>query len=386
MKSYLLSLSSMTIGFFCIFTSCVRDMSLDADEKPTVVVECILNTSGVQELYLSFTKGASKEKAESLTDAVATLIDITGSEIAGQFVKGKEGNLWTLNYSAVQGRRYRLEVQVPGYDLIWAEDTVPKMDIWAAYPESDIWKFDVFGTTVNPCSEYGPSQYRVDKLVTYYAPSLPDIAYVYAMNYNSETGCHEVAEHICTDYPVDDFNLTGNVYDPPVAGRSLYRDMNPPCYRYRYVAPPLRGDGLHRLFLRIKKDPDRKKKWFIVGGDFQGEFQLNIEEVTNSFGSTDPALNGMLKNKGKILELEDGKGYVCFVAVSEVYDHFIQEAYRFKEIKESADMSSIYIRANLPTNINGGIGLFGAMTEEKMQWYHRPSTDFSYSTPYEGDL
>lgn len=381
MKKYLLSLLLSFLGIISFLPSCVRDVVLDAGENPTVVVECVLRNSDVQELRLNFTKGASKAETEPLTEAVATLIDLTESQIAGQFIKEKEDDLWTLDYQAVPGHRYRLEVQVPGYDLIWAEDEVPKMDVRAAYPESDIRYFDVFGEKLNPCIEY-----NVNQLVTYYVPSLPDIVYVYAMNYNSETGGHEVAEQICTDYPADDFNLTGNVYDPPMASQ-VRVDYVPPRYYYKYIAPPLRGDELHQLFLRIEKDSDWSKKWLIVGGDFKGEYQWNVEEVTDSYGMTFPASNGMLKNKGKILELEEGKGYVCFVGVSKLYDNFIQEAFNFKKIKESTDMSSIYIRENLPTNINGGIGIFGAMTEEKMQWYYRPSIDLSYySLTYEEDL
>lgn len=370
MKKYLLSLLLSFLGIISFLTSCVRDVILDAGEKPTVVVECVLRTSDVQELRLNFTKGASKAETEPLTEAVATLIDLTESQIAGQFIKGKEDDLWALDYKVVQGHRYRLEVQVPGYDLIWAEEDVPKMDVLAAYTEIDLKFFNVFGERMNPCYEY-----EVDKIVTYYAPSLPDIVYVYAMNYNAEAGIYEPAEQICTDYPADGFNLTGDCYDPPVDHREY--KVYTKYYYNTYVAPPLRGDELHQLFLRIEKDSDWSKKWLIVGGDFKGEYQLNVEEVTDSSGMTFPAHNGMLKNKGKILELEEGKGYVCFVGVSKVYDNFIQEALNFKKIKVSTDMSSIYIRENLPTNINGGIGIFGAMTEEKMQWCHFSSTDYS---------
>ena len=82
-------------------TSCVRDVILDAGERPQVVVECILTNDETQELRLNFTKGASKDEAEPLTDAVATLIDLTESRTVGQFTKSGEEGLWTLDYSAV---------------------------------------------------------------------------------------------------------------------------------------------------------------------------------------------------------------------------------------------------------------------------------------------
>ena len=61
---------SLVCGFSCI--SCVRDVVLDAGENPQLVVECVMSNDTIQKLYLCFTKGASREEAEPLTDAVAT--------------------------------------------------------------------------------------------------------------------------------------------------------------------------------------------------------------------------------------------------------------------------------------------------------------------------
>ena len=107
-------------------SSCVRDVVLDAKEEPRVVVECVLSDAPVQELRLGFTKGASESEARPLTDAVATLTDLTSDTNVGCFERNDEG-IWTLDYSAVPKHTYRLEVQVPGYALICAEDTMPEM-------------------------------------------------------------------------------------------------------------------------------------------------------------------------------------------------------------------------------------------------------------------
>ena len=122
MKRFLILIA--TLSLVCL-TSCVREVILDAGENPQVVVDCVLSNNDVQNLYLCFTKGASRQEAEPLTEAVATLIDLTESKTVGQFVKGEEKNLWTLDYAAIPKHHYRLEVQVPGHDLIYAEDTMP---------------------------------------------------------------------------------------------------------------------------------------------------------------------------------------------------------------------------------------------------------------------
>ena len=71
--------NSVAIVFLAmaILSSCVREVALDAGERPQVVVECVLTNDETQELRLNFTKGASKAEAEPLTEAVATLIDLT---------------------------------------------------------------------------------------------------------------------------------------------------------------------------------------------------------------------------------------------------------------------------------------------------------------------
>ena len=96
-------------------SSCIRDVIMDAKEKPQVVVVCVLSDDPVQTLQLSFTKGASLAEAPALTEAVAMLYD--GTKAVGEFKRGSDG-IWRLEYAAIPGHTYRLEVQVPGYDMI----------------------------------------------------------------------------------------------------------------------------------------------------------------------------------------------------------------------------------------------------------------------------
>ena len=70
-----------------VLSSCVKEVALDAGERPQVVVECVLTNDETQELRLNFTKGASKAEAEPLTEAVATLIDLTEGKTVGEFVR-----------------------------------------------------------------------------------------------------------------------------------------------------------------------------------------------------------------------------------------------------------------------------------------------------------
>ena len=107
-----------------VCSSCVREIVMDAGEKPTVVVECVISNTAPQTLHLRYTKGASKKDYEVVTEADAVLHGLTTGKEAGRFVKAEDG-VWTLEYEAEDEHDYRLEVNVPGYETITAEQTMP---------------------------------------------------------------------------------------------------------------------------------------------------------------------------------------------------------------------------------------------------------------------
>ena len=52
-----------------VFTSCVRDVAMDAKEDPEVAVACVLTDEPIQTLRLSYTMGASLAEAPDLPEA-----------------------------------------------------------------------------------------------------------------------------------------------------------------------------------------------------------------------------------------------------------------------------------------------------------------------------
>ena len=76
------------------------------------------------------------------------------------------------------------------------------------------------------------------------------------------------------------------------------------------------------------------------------------------------------------------------MAISENYRHYLREACNFIDIKESTDMSAIYLRDNIYSNIKGGAGIFGASVSDKLQWanrYTEISSDYYHSSPGNND-
>lgn len=318
--------------------SCVQDVVLDTGEMPTVVVECVLVNEPTQTLYLSFTKGASRESSPELTEAVAVLTDLTEGRIVGHFERQTDGS-WNLGYEAIPSHRYNLSVEVPGYDAIEAEQTMPEsVDIHV----SRIWRYEHAGLFPEPYSDY---EYEQGSF--YLLSYLPDNTWVYGLNYDPETGELKIAEEICTDFPgVDVFNLTGDVYQPEIRPDKEWLFGNP-CDGWA-LYPHLLGEDIHRRYLRFRKDHLSQKdmeREFLISGSFTGDYFGSIG------GQPGP---------------EEGR--LVFASLSADYDRYLQEAFVFQSRQESSDLSTIFYRDNIHSNISGGIGIFGAMTKSFISW------------------
>ncbi len=364
-----------------VLSSCVRDVILDAEEKPTVVVECVLTDSDTQELHLNFTKGASKAAAEPLTEAVATLIDLTAGKTVGEFEKAS-GDLWTLDYVPVGNHCYRLEVQVPGYDLIYAEDTIPQLpeiterhrgepsveidqdNPWSSTPI--LVQYDGYMALTEEEREGGAVEYLTEKYgyhelwgSYYYIKSAPDAFLIYGMNYNEATGQHEMAGSICTDHPsAESFNLTGDIYQPEIYVLEETRHF--------VLHHKLQGASLYDKFLCIPAGAEKFEKYFILSGSFTGKWY----DVNNSIEED--------------REPYEDEGYLVLKAISDNYRHYLREACHFIDIKESTDMSAIYLRDNIYSNIKGGAGIFAASVSDELQWanrYTEISSDYYKAKP-----
>ena len=376
------STAVMLTALMLALSSCVRDVIMDAEERPTVVVECILTNSAMQELRLNFTKGASKTVAEPLTEAAATLIDLTSGMTVGEFDKAS-GDLWTLDYSPVSNHRYRLEVQVPGYDLIYAEDTLPQLPEiterhrgeprvevidpdhpWSSSPL--LVQYDGYMALTEEEREEGAVEYLTDKYgyhemwgSYYYIKSAPDAFLIYGMNYNEATGQHEMAGSICTDHPsAESFNLTGEIYQPDIYVLEETRHF--------VLHHKLQGASLYDKFLCIPAGAEKAEKYFILSGSFTGKwYDVNnrIEEDREPY---------------------EDEGFLVVMAISDNYRHYLREACNFIDIKESTDMSAIYLRDNIYSNIKGGAGIFAASVSDELQWANRYTeigSDYYHSSP-----
>lgn len=336
-------------------SSCVRDVIMDAEERPTVVVECILTNSDTQELHLNFTKGASKAVAAPLTEAAATLTDLTEEQTVGQFKKST-GDLWTLDYQPVSNHQYRLEVQVPGYDLIYAEDTMPEN----LYVYSFTWTENVIDNAWGlPVPSFSNNPFCGGTIFSF--ESLPKNTLIYGMNYNTKTGRHEIADEIFTNLPVvDNFNITSELYVPEIV--KWEEDLYVSCDAVKSLYADLKGVPKHKQYLLLNKeelsdhlfqfmDQEAYSGYdFMVFGSFTGDWYWRHSSQQQDFGKPLPT-----------------EGYLMFESLSDNYLTYIRDAIHFMHLKESTDMSTIYLRDNIYTNVVGGRGIFAATFKQVQQ-------------------
>ena len=192
----------------------------------------------------------------------------------------------------------------------------------------------------------------------YHYETLSYNTWIYGMNYDERTGAFQVADEICTDNEfVDNFNLTGGTYIPETSDTDYYgRELPSELYPY------LSGASLHRKYLRIKKNDSNKD--FLISGYFDGPYYYYLKWP---YGPREP--------------YED-EGYLVFLSVSDDYDRYLREAVVKVSEAGLSDITMIFSRENIFTNINGGVGIFGAQIKKTGQWM-RAFFDMNSGPPFQ---
>ena len=302
--------------------ACVREIVLDAEDR-AVVVECILTDSLTQRLNLSYTKGASQIEAAPLTDAVATLIDLTDSVTIGDFTKSSDApDLWVLDYSAVPDHDYRLEIRVPGKEIIYAESRMP------SFP-TVFWS----DSEISLVSDNSDTLYYTGLKWKFH--TFRDPVWIYGIKSDKKRGVTPMDE-ICTDLPMaDPFNLTGATYSTPSKENET-----------KFLYPSLEGERMYRRYLHVPEGCDPCDLAFYISF-------LDHEEYPWSH-------------------------ILIFNVVSDSYDRYLKELLCHVDPKELKDLSSIYLRDNFYTNVTGGTGVFGGMISRKGPWalHYSPLYDY----------
>ena len=145
---------------------------------------------------------------------------------------------------------------------------------------------------------------------------------------------------MCTDSPgVLNGNLNGEVY-----GLKMNDGL---------LNPSLAGFSCHHRYLRIEKITAIQQEYFTVSGDFR--------EGQWGFGIFPEAIDKTLPTFVPMSATDD---YLLFIALSDKYNQYIDEAELLWKRNESSLLSDRFIRESPYSNIEGGTGFFGASTSQ----------------------
>lgn len=374
-----------------MLSSCVKEVTLDAGDR-AVVVECLLSNEPGQELSLSFSKGASEDSAMELTEAVATLIDLTDNKTVGEFRRDADGK-WRMDYAAIPLHKYRLEVKVPGYDLIYAEDKMPGEVVmklnrpWPWFEGREMYIEPERARMRSTGCYYSHMVFDQEREIV--TPLAGKHLWVYGMRLDPSTGKYELADRICTNIDryaasIDDFNVTGEVFEP-LTVRTPYNHsydgrMYPTYFSY---GSALEGYPIHDTFLRIEVNMDSFLGVGRIWCDFLDMNKIEDDMTAMADSSYVPSdrstrlmgMHGWLNEVDcRLLDHYDytapalsNDGFLVFKLVSNTYNKYFEDAlFQIRRKGQtSTDLSelSIYMRENISSNVKGGAGIFAASTQ-----------------------
>ena len=115
---------ALTKSILCLMavTSCTESIDLSSEFERKVTVNLILENKDSQELTLCYNSKAGDFRYEPIEEADVRLFD--GDTEVGRF-KHKRFRSWALDYRPVPGHTYRLTVDVPSFERITAQTTMP---------------------------------------------------------------------------------------------------------------------------------------------------------------------------------------------------------------------------------------------------------------------
>lgn len=195
----------------CLFSSCIEDLNIGHNAEKLLTVNCLLSGDvEIQTVYLCY----SGQKGDSFYDSVSSA-DVRlfedGKEV-GTFSK-KNYIQWQINYKPIPGRKYKLEVNVPGMSQVTAETTMPEaIDIVPAGYFDDNLKY------------YRQRSYKSPFWIFLMTKNTSDIDYRVPENISDD---YCLSERIATNHPyVDDFNSEGFIIFSDIGGKGNYVQHN----------------------------------------------------------------------------------------------------------------------------------------------------------------
>lgn len=329
--------------------SCVETIDLDPHDDGSLVVNCVLTEDDTQTLELYYTSGLSGDEPEPVKDAEVRLMDSDG--VAAEFKRGEDG-LWRAVYHPVYDMQYCLEVEAEGQSL----------RAFTRFPT------DIHVDTYGRRRWSDNSRRRISYLMYSYELRLydeefPKPPYVgrpcrlpsHLWIFPKDKGWGEdYQEYIATShFLADAFNLTTlTVRDLTCFSADSVKVMETWLKeQLAWYPDKLGGLRLHKGFVRI----DIPKNY---------SSGMTHEELTNTpvYSDVSIALARAFPTEWKYVPGMEGpyrESVYDFYILSDEADRYFRDVYR-KHLNKDNFLFE-YDTENVYSNVQGGLGVFGAM-------------------------
>ena len=406
--------------FLILTASCVQPVDIPPAPQE-VFVKCILMNDTVQTVELYYSGAIGADRFEPVENAVVRIATDTVKQSAvppGSDPKPPYAT-YEFNYAGdgryisdfqPHHRTYHLEVLIPGRERISSSVTYPTVPtvighfippmnwlnddhdgLWDRLGEEGYFHLLPWNTDIRPYRAQIDELRKTvgdERLVHSQIPgtafsldSCPRILYI--IGFNEKNGRLQRAQHLATTHRyVDPSNSIRRSYysgDPVVRTESTVR------LYYEYgIASAYDGLTLHDGYLRIVSPENYDNgldSLYICSNTyvFVNDYPFRKFNFSNTF-----AIVGDISYDYWLGDGRAERSFLYFCSVSDSYDRYLQDVQRV--LPNGDVLSTLYTDAlKLYTNIEGGYGIFGAMSTQRYdcELHKLPGFGYPYDLGYD---
>ncbi len=400
--------------------SCTEIADIDPKER-ILGVYCVLTNDSIQNVelrYSSYISESSYPVVDEATVRVSYHLDTVFVDDNGEvifldtvgvydFSKVSPGR-WQAEFVPMENVVYTLEVSVPGEDLVTATTRFPKkVEIQSVNYNNSSNYILLRGGVVATKSSLVNTIWSKSPIINYKVAG-PITLWIYGMDYNPHIDKYQIAEYIYTNHlNLDKFNISDKTkYDLNFNQSNIDLDSVWQVVWWEYYSPyahmvyplqlwatdisydegknpyltalwPSAEYSFYHRYLRILQPKSNSivavKDTFYIPDDYPHRDQL-YEQYGEAFldkGETDHFTVCVNFKEWKYLS-HHPLSHLVFESVSTEYDRYLKdlvslELGTLQEIDDS-DMTHIWERVEVYSNITNGKGIFGASSKKNVLW------------------
>lgn len=379
--------------------SCVEEIVMSPEEKRAVNVECVLENSETQTLYLNYTAYISENSYSPIQEAEVYVTEYESQKTSNgivRYYKSREikffnsnADLWTADFTPKDEAIYELTIIVPDNDTITSSTSF--LDTWTVNEVSRAYSLDK--TVIEERNEaqfpiFGISSMRNSFVFWIYAMDYDPVKKTWNQVDMLTTAYHDSLKSLAIANPYYNFLDFFNILS---VDRTEVEEFNypekieigfPEILEYGY--PQYLHGGynatttdMHYRYLRLQCSYNAPKK-----GQFKPGTQTDGYYPCEFCGHIYVAASFRQYRYG----IPHPKAYLVFQVANEDYDRYLKTLVSWSQKKEYGGNTSLTdiweYQTLLYSNINNGLGIFGAKYVKRVPYMDYKSITYKGTTYY----